>query len=100
MRGRRGQRLLAHAPQHRRFRSGRNRQPAGQPVGKLVIRHLQQRLNRGNFRIVKSGYVTLHETTEQEVVLVRAAMRGAIQQTATPHIEGGCFWFSHRLDVI
>ena len=43
---------------------------------------------------------TLHETTQQDVVLVRPAVGGAIQQSAAPRVEGGMFWFSHRTGVI
>ena len=49
---------------------------------------------------VQRVYVPLHEATEQDVVLVRPAMGGAIQQAAAPRIEGGWFWFTHRRGVI
>ncbi len=79
--------LAQHAPQHRAVRLRRNRQASGQPVRQVVLRQLQQRLQRRELRLAHCVYVPLHEATEQDVVLVRPAMGGAIQQTAAPRID-------------
>ena len=81
--------LALHAPQHRRVRVWRDRQAPGQPVRQVVLRQLQQCLQRRKLRLAHCVYVPLHEATEQDVVLVRPAMGGAKQQTAAPRIEGG-----------
>ena len=45
-------------------------------------------------------YMPSHEATDQDVVLVRAAVGGAIDQATAPRVEGGWFWFTHRRAVI
>src|ERR1700761_3955102 len=92
--------LAPDPQQHRRGHLIRNRDASRQPVGQLVVGYLQQRLQRRNLRLVQEANVRLHETAQQEVILVRPAVRGAIQQSAAPRIERGYFWFTHRRGVI
>ncbi len=81
--------LISDAPQHRAVCLLWDGQPPCQPVRQFVLRYFQQRLQRRKLRLVECVYVTLHEATEQDVVFVRPAMGGAIQQTTAPRIEGG-----------
>jgi hypothetical protein len=81
--------LIPDAPQHRAIHLLWDWQPSSQPVRQFILRYLKQRLQHRKLRLVECVYVTLHEATEQDVVLVRPAVGGAIQQTAAPRIERG-----------
>src|SRR5690242_7617717 len=80
--------LFAHPTQHGR-RLDLQRHAAGQPVGQFVVRHAKQRLHGGKLQFVECRNVSPDEPAKQDIVLLRPAVGGAIQQPPAPRVQRG-----------
>lgn len=67
---------------------GRDRPATDEIIGQVWIRQFQYGFERIQFGGGEPGDPGGNEATDQYVVLVRAAMRGAEQQTPAPAVKG------------